>query len=235
MEFWKKKTPSLRRLLRSRGMRRLRKAMAGMKEPKQKGKTRHPTWVCLLIILLSLTHGKDWVVDAHSFALRHEGKLRKLFGEGYATPSYCTLVRALHKIGPLSEALASSMGFSAGGSEGCQMDGKLVRATRDSASSNSALDIVEIGLGSGMADFEPCGPGSKEVSEKRAMEALIRRNAKTLRKAGAPLTIDAIAADKWIIGLLKRRRIPFCICIKISSPEGTSSGPSGRRKKPAAG
>lgn len=211
--FEKNRTPSFRRLVRSKGMKRLCRAMAALPEPKQKGKTVHPTWRCLLIVLLSLVHGKDWVLDAHSFALKHEGKLSKLFGEGYRTPSYCTLVRALHKIGPSAEELARSMGFAAGGGGGRQMDGKLVRATRDSASENSALDIVELTLGSGMADFEPCGRGSKERSEKRAMEALIRRNAKALRK-GPPLTMDAIAADSRMTSLMASLGIPFCVCIK---------------------
>ena len=128
--------PSTRRLLRSKGLRRLRKAMESLPEPKQKGKVRHPTWRCLLIILLSLTNGRDWVLDAHSFAVRHRRHLSKLFGNGYSTPSYCTLVRALHRIGPECRRLTESMGFAIGGSEGCQMDGKLVRATR--AGSKSA-------------------------------------------------------------------------------------------------
>lgn len=206
--------PSMRRLLRSKGLKRLRKAMESLPEPKQIGKVRHPTWRCLLIILLSLTSGRDWVLDAHSFAARHARQLGKLFGEGYSTPSYCTLVRALHKIGPECRRLTESMGFAAGGSEGCQMDGKLVRATRAGASPNSALDIVELTLGSGMADFESCGPGGKERSEIRAMETLVRRNAKGLRKLAAPLTVDAIAANSRMTSLLHSLGIPFCICIK---------------------
>lgn len=206
--------PSTRRLLRSKGLKRLRKAMESLPEPKQVGKVRHPTWRCLLIILLSLTNGRDWVLDAHSFAARHARQLGKLFGEGYSTPSYCTLVRALHRIGPECRKLTESMGFAIGGSEGCQMDGKLVRATRDGASPNSALDIVELRLGSGMADFESCGPGGKERSEVRAMESLVRRNAKRLRKLAAPLTIDAIAANSRMTSLLHSLGIPFCICIK---------------------
>ena len=206
--------PSIRRLLRSKGMRRLRKAMESLPEPKQIGKVRHPTWRCLMIVLLSLTNGRDWVLDAHSFAVRHARQLGRLFGEGYSTPSYCTLVRALHKIGPECRRLTESMGFARGGSEGCQMDGKLVRATRAGASPNSALDIVELTLGSGMADFESCGPGGKERSEIRAMETLVRRNAKGLRKLAAPLTIDAIAANSRMTSLLHSLGIPFCICIK---------------------
>lgn len=206
--------PSTRRLLRSKGLRRLRKAMESLPEPKQKGKVRHPTWRCLLIILLSLTNGRDWVLDAHSFAVRHRRHLSKLFGNGYSTPSYCTLVRALHRIGPECRKLTESMGFAIGGSEGCQMDGKLVRATRAGASPNSALDIVELRLGSGMADFESCGPGGKERSEVRAMESLVRRNAKRLRRLAAPLTIDAIAASSRMTSLLASLGIPFCICIK---------------------
>ena len=206
--------PSIRRLLRSKGLRRLRKAMESLPEPKQIGKVRHPTWRCLLIILLSLTSGRDWVLDARSFAARHERQLLKLFGEGYSTPSYCTLVRALHRIGPESRRLTGSMGFAIGGSEGCQMDGKLVRATRDPLAANSALDIVELTLGSGMADFESCGPGGKERSEVRAMESLVRRNAKRLRRLAAPLTIDAIAANSRMTSLLHSLGIPFCICIK---------------------
>ena len=206
--------PSIRRLLRSKGLRRLRKAMESLPEPKQIGKVRHPTWRCLLIILLSLTSGRGWVLDAHSFAARHGRQLGKLFGEGYSTPSYCTLVRALHGIGPECRELTESMGFATGGSEGCQMDGKLVRATRAGASPNSALDIIELTLGSGMADFESCGPGGKERSEIRAMETLVRRNAKGLRKLAVPLTIDAIAANSRMTSLLHSLGIPFCICIK---------------------
>jgi len=206
--------PSMRRLLRSKRMRRLREVMESLPEPKQRGKTKHPTWRCLLIILLSLTSGRDWVLDAHSFAIRHARQLGRLFGEGYSTPSYCTLVRALHKIGPECRGLTESMGFAIGGSEGCQMDGKLVRATRADASPNSALDIVELRLGSGMADFESCGPGGKERSEARAMETLVRRNAEGLRKLAAPLTIDAIAANTRTTSLLHSLGIPFCICIR---------------------
>ena len=206
--------PSIRRLLRSKGLKRLRKAMESLPEPKQVGKVRHPTWRCLMIVLLSLTNGRDWVLDAHSFAARHARQLGKLFGEGYSTPSYCTLVRALHRIGPECRRLTESMGFAIGGSEGCQMDGKLVRATRAGASPNSALDIVELRLGSGMADFESCGPGGKERSEIRAMETLVRRNAKGLRRLAAPLTIDAIAANSKMTSLLASLGIRFCICIK---------------------
>ena len=75
--------PSIRKLVRSKGVRRLCRAMESLPEPKQEGKTRHPTWRCLLIVLLSLTNGRDWVLDAHSFAVKHEKKLSKLFGEGY--------------------------------------------------------------------------------------------------------------------------------------------------------
>lgn len=206
--------PSMRRLLRSKGLKRLRKAMESLPEPKQIGKVRHPTWRCLMIVLLSLTNGRDWVLDAHSFAARHARQLGKLFGEGYSTPSYCTLVRALHKIGPECRRLTESMGFAAGGSEGCQMDGKLVRATRDPLAANSALDIVELTLGSGMADFESCGPGGKEKSEIRAMETLVRRNAKRLRRLAVPLTVDAIAANSRMTSLLHSLGIPFCICIR---------------------
>lgn len=206
--------PSMRRLLRSKRMRRLRKAMESLPEPKQIGKVRHPTWRCLLIILLSLTSGRDWVLDAHSFAVKHARQLGKLFGEGYSTPSYCTLIRALHKIGPECRGLTESMGFATGGSGGCQMDGKLVRATRAGASPNSALDIVELTLGSGMADFESCGPGGKERSEIRAMETLVRRNAKRLRRLAVPLTIDAIAANSRMTSLLHSLGIPFCICVR---------------------
>lgn len=206
--------PSMRRLLRSKGLRRLRKAMESLPEPKQEGKVRHPTWRCLMIILLSLTNGRDWVLDAHSFAKRHERQLLKLFGDGYSTPSYCTLVRALHKIGPESRRLTESMGFAIGGGEGCQMDGKLVRATRGAAKDVPAIDVVELAMGSGMADFEACGPGSKEKSEKTAMLALVARNAKRLRRLGAPLTVDAIAANSRMTSLLHSLGIPFCICIK---------------------
>ena len=205
--------PSCRRLFRSRAVRGLVKAMSGLPEPKQAGKTRHPTWRCLLIVLLSLVHGKNWVSDARGFAERHEGKLRKLFGEGYSTPSYCTLVRALHKSGRLCAGLVAAMGFASGGGEGSQMDGKAVRATRDALRDNSALDIVELRGGSGMLDFEACGPGSKEKSEKAAMTALIKRNAKALRR-GAPLTIDAIAACSTLTSLMGRLGIPFIVCIK---------------------
>ena len=206
--------PSIRRLLRSKGMRRLRKAMESLPEPKQIGKVRHPTWRCLMIVLLSLTSGRDWVLDAHFFAVRHARQLGRLFGKGYSTPSYCTLVRALHKIGPECRKLTESMGFAIGGSEGCQMDGKLVRATKVGASPNSALDIVELRLGSGMADFESCGPGGKERSELAAMAALVRRNAKRLRRLAAPLTIDAIAANSRMTSLLHSLGIPFCVCIR---------------------
>ena len=79
MTFLRKNcVPSCRRLFRSRAVKGLVKAMSGLPEPKQAGKTRHPTWRCLLIVLLSLVHGRNWVSDAREFAERHEGKLRKL-------------------------------------------------------------------------------------------------------------------------------------------------------------
>ena len=204
--------PSMRRLLRSKGIKRLTKAMSSLPEPKQAGKVRHPTWRCLLIVLLSLASGRNWVLDAHSFAERHERRLAALFGEGYSTPSYCTLVRALHRIGPEAAALTASMGLAGGGRGGCQVDGKLARATRDSSEDNSAVDIVELRCG-GMVDFEACGPGSKERSEKAAIASLAKRNARRLRK-GPPLTADAIAADSRVTSLLASLGIRFCICIK---------------------
>ena len=204
--------PSLRRLLRSRGMKRLLKAMSALPEPKQEGKTKHPTWRCLLTLLLSLTRGGNYVLDAASFAKRNEARLSRLFGEGYSAPSYCTLVRAVHKIGPHALLLIRALGFAKGGRGGFQMDGKLVRATRDSARDNSAVDVLELTLGPGFSDFEPCGPGSKEKSEKAAMARLAERNAKALREG--VLTADAIAADTVLTGLLARLRIRFCVCVK---------------------
>lgn len=120
--FEYKFNPSLRRILRSRGMRRLTKAMRELPEPKQKGKTRHPTWVCLTILLLSLTHGDDRALDASSFAKRNERRLRKAFGEGYSTPGYCTLVCALHKAGLIAPELVKALGFAAGREKGCQIE-----------------------------------------------------------------------------------------------------------------
>ena len=46
------------------------------------------------------------------------------------------------------------------------------------------------------------------------MAALLRRNAKRLRKLGVPITVDAIAADSKMTSLLASLGIRFCICIK---------------------
>lgn len=187
-------------------------AMSGLPEPKQEGKTKHPTWRCLLTLLLSLTRGGNYVLDAASFAKRNEARLSRLFGDGYSAPSYCTLVRAVHKIGPSALRLIKALGFAKGASGACQIDGRPVRATRDSARENSAVDVIGIRLGGAFLGFEACGPGSKERSEKAAMARLVERNAKALREG--VLTVDAIAADTVLIGLLAKLRIRFCVCIK---------------------
>ena len=191
--------PSIRSIMRSRALKAAVKALRGIEEPKMRGKTKHPSWQSALICAVSMMAGGDFVKDAASFAARNRGRLAKAFGkEGWLPPSYPTLLRLL--------------GGPAAGH--CQIDGKLIRATRDGLKDNSAVDVVELRIGGRIAMSVPCGAGSKEASENAAIMSILKAMGGEIRRSGGVPTIDGIAAKRAVASELSRLGIPFAIVIK---------------------
>ena len=209
--------PSIRSIMRSRALKAAVKALRGIEEPKMRGKTKHPSWQSALICAVSMMAGGDFAKDAASFAARNRGRLAKAFGkEGWLPPSYPTLLRSLHALAPHSAEVESALLRLLGGPAAghCQIDGKLIRATRDGLKDNSAVDVVELRIGGRIAMSVPCGPGSKEASENAAIMSILKAMGGEIKRSGGVLTIDGIAAKRAVASELSRLGIPFAIVIK---------------------
>lgn len=210
--------PSVRRMVRSKPMRKALRRMRALGEPKQRGKTKHPSWRCLLVVLVALISGLNYVKDAAKLARAKRGQFAAFFGDpGWEAPSYPTLLRAIHRMaeaGHSAKVEAILLGILGAPKGGCQIDGKLIRATRVEGEANSAVDCVELMVGGRVVMSVPCGKGSKEASENAAIMRVVLACAHEIRASGGVLTIDGIAANSKITSALSRLGIPFCIVLK---------------------
>lgn len=211
---------SIRRILRNRKFRRFVRCLSRLTDRRQKGKIKHPLESCLIIIILSELSGCNFFREFVSFAKRHESRLRKLRLLPNGLPSHDTLERTAHRVDKLelNKALVALLFPSLKGRPIISIDGKCIRATRDSSAKGSyggMKDILTMFMGESklsLLSYSNSGKGN----EMNAIPALLRMFHESYPGVRPYITIDGIGITHEILGLLKGYGYDFAIVYKRS-------------------
>ena len=211
---------SIRRILRNKKFRRFIRCLSKLTDKRQKGKIKHPLESCLIIIILAELSGCNYFREFALFGKKHESRLIKLGLLPNGLTSHDTLERTVHKVDKLelNKSLASLLFPALSGRPIISIDGKCIRATKDSSikgSYGNMKDIVTMFMSESKLSLLSWN-NSDKGNEMNVIPALIRMFHESYPSVKPYITIDGIAITHEILGLLKEYEYDFAIVYKRS-------------------
>ena len=211
---------SIRRILRNKKFQRFIRCLAKLTDKRQKGKIKHPLESCLIIIILSELSGCNYFREFILFGKKHESKLKKLDLLPNGLPSHDTLERTVHKVDKLelNKSLVSLLFPSLKDRPIISVDGKCIRATRDSSIKGSyggMKDIVTMFMSESKLSLLSHN-NSDKGNEMNVIPVLLKMFHESYPNVKPYITIDGIGITREILTLLKEYEYDFVIVYKNS-------------------
>lgn len=211
---------SIRRILRNKKFRRFIRCLSLLTDKRQKGKIKHPLESCLIIIILSELSGCNYFREFVLFGRKHESKLKKLKLLPNGLPSHDTLERIVHRVDKLelNKSLVNLLFPSLKNRPIISIDGKCIRATRDSSIKGSyggMKDIVTMFMSESKLSLLSYN-NSDKGNEINVIPALLKMFRESYPNVKPYITIDGVAITREILGLLKEYEYDFVIVYKRS-------------------
>ena len=211
---------SIRRILRNKKFQRFIRCLKNLTDKRQKGKIKHPLESCLIIIILGELSGCNYFREFILFGKKHESKLRKLKLLPNGLPSHDTLERTVHKVDKLelNKSLVSLLFPSLKNRPIISIDGKCIRATRDSSIKGTfqgMKDIVTMFMSESKLSLLSWN-NSDKGNEMNVIPVLLRMFHDSYPKVKPYITIDGIGITHEILTLLKEYEYDFVIAYKRS-------------------
>ena len=211
---------SIRRILRNKKFRRFIRCLSLLTDKRQKGKIKHPLESCLIIIILSELSGCNYFREFVLFGRKHESKLKKLKLLPNGLPSHDTLERIVHRVDKLelNKSLVNLLFPSLKNRPIISIDGKCIRATRDSSVKGSyggMKDIVTMFMSESKLSLLSYN-NSDKGNEMNVMPVLLKMFRESYPNVKPYITIDGVAITREILGLLKEYEYDFVIVYKRS-------------------
>ena len=211
---------SIRRILRNKKFRRFIRCLSLLTDKRQKGKIKHPLESCLIIIILSELSGCNYFREFVLFGRKHESKLKKLKLLPNGLPSHDTLERIVHRVDKLelNKSLVNLLFPSLKNRPIISIDGKCIRATRDSSVKGSyggMKDIVTMFMSESKLSLLSYN-NSDKGNEINVIPVLLKMFRESYPNVKPYITIDGVAITREILGLLKEYEYDFVIVYKRS-------------------
>lgn len=211
---------SIRRILRNKKFRRFIRCLSLLTDKRQKGKIKHPLESCLIIIILSELSGCNYFREFVLFGRKHESKLKKLKLLPNGLPSHDTLERIVHRVDKLelNKSLVNLLFPSLKNRPIISIDGKCIRATRDSSVKGSyggMKDIVTMFMSESKLSLLSYN-NSDKGNEINVIPVLLKMFRESYPNVKPYITIDGVAITREILGLLKEYEYDFAIVYKRS-------------------
>lgn len=211
---------SIRRILRNKKFRRFIRCLSLLTDKRQKGKIKHPLESCLIIIILSELSGCNYFREFVLFGRKHESKLKKLKLLPNGLPSHDTLERIVHRVDKLelNKSLVNLLFPSLKNRPIISIDGKCIRATRDSSIKGSyggMKDIVTMFMSESKLSLLSYN-NSDKGNEINVIPVLLKMFRESYPNVKPYITIDGVAITREILGLLKEYEYDFAIVYKRS-------------------
>ena len=211
---------SIRRILRNKKFRRFIRCLKNLTDKRQKGKIKHPLESCLIMIILAELSGCNYFREFILFGKKHESKLRKLKLLPNGLPSHDTLERTVQKVDKLelNKSLVNLLFPSLKGRPIISIDGKCVRATRDSTTKGTyggMKDIVTMFMSESKLSLLSWN-NSDKGNEMNVIPVLIKMFHDSYPEVKPYITIDGIGITFEILALLKEYEYDFVIAYKRS-------------------
>ena len=211
---------SIRRILRNKKFRRFIRCLSLLTDKRQKGKIKHPLESCLIIIILSELSGCNYFREFVLFGRKHESKLKKLKLLPNSLPSHDTLERIVHRVDKLelNKSLVNLLFPSLKNRPIISIDGKCIRATRDSSIKGSyggMKDIVTMFMSESKLSLLSYN-NSDKGNEINVIPVLLKMFRESYPNVKPYITIDGVAITREILGLLKEYEYDFVIVYKRS-------------------
>ena len=211
---------SIRRILRNKKFRRFIRCLSLLTDNRQKGKIKHPLESCLIIIILSELSGCNYFREFVLFGRKHESKLKKLKLLPNGLPSHDTLERIVHRVDKLelNKSLVNLLFLSLKNRPIISIDGKCIRATRDSSIKGSyggMKDIVTMFMSESKLSLLSYN-NSDKGNEINVIPVLLKMFRESYPNVKPYITIDGVAITREILGLLKEYKYDFAIVYKRS-------------------
>lgn len=211
---------SIRRILRNKKFQKFIHCLASLTDVRQKGKIKHPLESCLIIIILSELCGCNYFREFILFGRKHENKLRKLKLLPNGLPSHDTLERTVHKVNKLelNKSLVTLLFPSLKGRPVISIDGKCIRATKDSSVKGTyggMKDIVTMFMGESKLSLLSHN-NSDKGNEMNVIPVLLKMFRETYPDVKPYISIDGIGITHEILTLLKEYDYDYVIVYKLS-------------------
>lgn len=211
---------SIRRILRNKKFRRFIRCLSLLTDKRQKGKIKHPLESCLIIIILSELSGCNYFREFALFGRKHESKLKKLKLLPNGLPSHDTLERIVRRVDKLelNKSLVNLLFPSLKNRPIISIDGKCIRATRDSSIKGSyggMKDIVTMFMSESKLSLLSYN-NSDKGNEINVIPVLLKMFRESYPNVKPYITIDGVAITREILGLLKEYEYDFVIVYKRS-------------------
>ena len=211
---------SIRKILRNKRFRKFIHCLSLITDKRQKGKIKHPLESCLLIIILAELSGCNYFREFILFGKKHESKLRKLKLLPNGLPSHDTLERTVHKVDKLelNKSLVNLLFPSLKYRPIISIDGKCIRATRDSSIKGSfggMKDIVTMFMSESKLSLLSWN-NSDKGNEANVIPVLLKMFRESYPEVKPYITIDGIALTYEILTLLNEYQYDFVIVYKRS-------------------
>ena len=218
---------SVKKLIKSHRFRRFYEGLEKIYDYRMRGKVKHRQSDCLVIILLAMLSGCNIFREFVSFAKKHESKLTKILSLKNGIPSHDTLERIIHRIKHadlermLNKMLARLLDYPVIVS----LDGKYIRATRDSSKeyTTSAINVVTLYddiTKRPILSRKVAKDQNKKGGEQGAIEFLLKRYHHQHPKKKLIISIDGVGATRDITKLCKKLNYDFVINVKREEYDG---------------
>lgn len=217
---------SVKRLIKSHRFRRFYHELENIYDYRMRGKIKHRLSDCLIIIMLAMLSGCNIFREYVAFAKRYESKLNKILSLKNGVPSHDTLERVMHQIkhSDLEKTLMKMIARLIDYPEIVSLDGKYIRATRDSSKeSTSACNIVtlyDVITKTPILSRKVAKDQNKKGGEQGAIEFLLKRYHRQHPKKKLIISIDGVGANRSITMLCKKLNYDFVINIKREEFDG---------------
>lgn len=217
---------SVKRLIKSHRFRRFYHELENIYDYRMRGKIKHRLSDCLIIIMLAMLSGCNIFREYVAFAKRYESKLNKILSLKNGVPSHDTLERIMHrtKHSDLERLLVKIIARLLDYPTIVSLDGKYIRATRDSSKeSTSAVNVVtfyDVITKAPILSRKVAKDQNKKGGEQGAIEFLLRRYHRQHPKKKLIISIDGVGANRSITMLCKKLNYDFVINIKREEFDG---------------
>ena len=217
---------SCKRLLKSHRFKRFYDGLEKIYDFRMRGKVKHRLSDCLIVIILATMSGCNIFREFVAFAKRYENRFRKLHLLDNGVPSHDTLERVMHQIkhSDLEKTLMKMIARLIDYPEIVSLDGKYIRATRDSSKeSTSACNIVtlyDVVTKTPILSRKVAKDQNKKGGEQGAIEFLLKRYHRQHPRKKLIISIDGVGANRSITMLCKKLKYDFVINIKREEFDG---------------